>query len=270
MNLSIATATFYYAPFDKALELIRNSGFEYIELDIYWRGGDNWEAGQHLKDIRPREVLKMVRESGLTISSLHDIGGVIYDDDDSLISPSVYEYLEYGYDDIPCIVFHTLHKRTENKSWWEKYQAKAGKDLQSIKDKIICIENMQYFDGYQVPLINPVDMLGFAIDNGIYVNIDTTHYALAGIDIVEAANILKSRTKGIHLSDYANNKGHLYPGEGQLNFDKFMRTLDVNILHSLTLECNIPYEESNPDISIKAMKLALNYMKDLVSTDITF
>jgi len=103
MNISIATATFYQVPFKETLELIKKAGFEYIELDIYWKGGDNWEAGQHLKSLKPREVLKMVKESGLKISSLHDIGGVIYKDRDSLIASDIYEYLEYGAEEIPCI-----------------------------------------------------------------------------------------------------------------------------------------------------------------------
>ena len=126
MNVSIAIATFYYAPFKEALELIKRAGFEYIKLDIYWKGGDNWEAGQHLKNLKPREVLKMVKGSGLKINSLHDIGGVVYKDSDSLIADDTYEYLEYGADDIPCVVFHTPHKKTNDISWWAKYKEKVG------------------------------------------------------------------------------------------------------------------------------------------------
>jgi sugar phosphate isomerase/epimerase len=117
MKLSIASATFYNIPFKETLEIIKKAGFEYIELDIYWKGGDNWEAGQHLKNLKPRDVLKMVKESGLKISSLHDIGGVVYSDNDSLISLDTYEYLEYGVDDIPCVVFHTPHKKTGDIGW---------------------------------------------------------------------------------------------------------------------------------------------------------
>jgi sugar phosphate isomerase/epimerase len=265
MNLSIATATFYHVPFKETLEIIKKAGFEYIELDIYWKGGDNWEAGQHLKSLKPRDVLKMVKESGLKISSLHDIGGVVYSDNDSLISFDTYQYLEYGVDDIPCVVFHTPHKKTDDIGWWEKYKEKAGSDLQALKGKsLICIENMSCFDGYQVPLINPTDMLAFSKENQIFVNIDTTHYAEAGIDIVQAADILKDYVKSIHLSDFKYGKTHLYIGEGDLDFKDFFNNLYLDNLHAITLECNIPYDQNNPNIAVQSMRKARNYLENII------
>lgn len=265
MNISIATATFFYIPFKETLNLIKMAGFEYIELDIYWKGGENWAAGQHLNNIKPREVLKMVKESGLKISSLHDIGGVIYEDSGSLITSDTYEYLEYGGDDIPCIVFHTPHKKTNDVDWWEKYKKKASADLQALRSKfLICIENMIYFDGYQVPLVNPTDMLAFTIENKIFINIDTTHYAEVGVDIVQAANILKDCVKGIHLSDFKDGKNHLYIGEGDLDLKGFFNNLCLDNLHTITIECNIPYEYSNPNIAIQSMKQAQDYLKSII------
>lgn len=262
MNISIATATFFRVDFQETLELIKKGGFEYIELDIYWKGGSDWEAGQHLKDIKPREVLKMVRASGLKIGSLHDIGGVIYKDSDSLITPDTYEYLEYGEGDIPCIVFHTPHIKTDDVNWWNKYRYKVGADLRQLKNKVlVCIENEPHFDGYQVPLIDPNDMLAFAKENEIFINIDTAHYAQDGIDIVEVADILKEYVGGIHLSDYKCGKTHLLPGEGELDFKEFFNNLNANNLHTLTLECNIPYEQRNPDVTVQSMKLAREYLE---------
>lgn len=265
MNISIATATFYNVDFQDTLELIKKAGFEYIELDIYWKGGSDWEAGQHLKGIKPREVLKMVRASGLKINSLHDIGGVVYKDSDSLITPDTYEYLEYGEGDIPCIVFHTPHVETDDTDWWNKYRYKAGADLRQLKDKVfVCIENEPHFDGYQVPLVDPVDMLAFVKGNEVFVNIDTTHYAQIGINIAEAADILKEYVKGIHLSDYKCGKAHLFPGEGELDFKDFFNKLNVNSLHALTLECNMPYDQSNPDVAVQSMKMAREYLENIM------
>lgn len=264
MNFSIATATFYFVPFEETLSLIKKAGFEYIELDIYWKGGE-WEAGQHLKGIKPREVLKMVKDSGLKINSLHDIGGVIYNDNDSLITPDTYEYLKYGADDIPCVVFHTPNKKTNDLYWWEKYNKKAGSDLRKLKgNSLICIENLTSYDGYQVPLINPSEMLDFVKENDIFVNIDTTHYPEDGIDIVHASRILKDYVKGVHISDFKDGKSHLFIGEGELDFKGFFCNIDLQKLHAITLECAIPYDKNKPDVAVHAMKRAQEYLKNII------
>lgn len=261
VNISIATATFFNVPFRETLGLIEKAGFKYIELDIYWQGGDNWEAAQHLKGIKPKEVLKMVEDSGLKINSLHDIGGVIYKDSDSLITPDTYEYLEFGGESIPAIVFHTPHKKTQDTYWWSRYQDKAQKDLNRLKDKyLVCIENLQHFEGYQVPLLDPEELLSFAKETGIFVNLDTTHFAHSGTDIVNAARVLKDRVKGIHFSDFKAGKTHLFPGEGVLDFKEFFKNLNAGQIAAMTLECNIPYRQGEPEVSVDAMVKAREYL----------
>ncbi len=265
MNISIATATFYNIPFTEALDLIRMAGFDSIELDTYWTGGDNWEVTQHLKNIRPREVLKIIRESGLRINSLHDMGGVIFKDTDTVISRDTFEYLEFGGEDIPCIVFHAPHKKTEDKNWWSGYSSKAANDLKALKDKfLVCIENIQNFPGYQTSLIDPHEMLDFVKENGLFINMDTTHYAQCGIDIVTAAKDCREYVKGVHFSDYKDGKRHLFPGEGVLDLKGFINALKLDSLHTLTLECNIPYEAGNPDVAVKGMKKARSYVQELI------
>ena len=39
MQISIATANFYFLPFRQTLEIIAEAGFEQIELDLYWERG---------------------------------------------------------------------------------------------------------------------------------------------------------------------------------------------------------------------------------------
>ena len=265
MNISIATATFYNTPFTEALELIRLAGFESIELDTYWTGGDNWEVTQHLKNIRPREVLKIVKESGLRINSLHDMGGVIFKDTDTLIGAGTYEYLEYGEQDIPCLAFHAPHKKTGDKSWWSGYAKKAAGDLKALKDKyLVCIENIQNFPGYQTSLIDPDEMLAFVRENGLYINMDTTHYAQCGIDIVSTARAAADYVRGVHFSDYKDGKRHLFPGEGVLDLKGFIKSLKLDKLHAMTLECNIPYEKGRPEVSVEGMKRAGSYVQSLI------
>lgn len=266
MKIAISTGTFYRVPFRRALELIKSAGFEYVELLQYWKGEDAWEMGQHLKGMKPKDVLAMVRESGLRISSLHDGGGVITEGIGSVVARSTYEYLEYGAADIPCVVFHTPHKRTDDARWWSRFRSVAANDLSALKEQaVICVENMLDFGGYTVPLLDPRDLLEFAADSDIYVNIDTAHYAQCGVDILEAATILRDRTRSVHLSDYADPRAHVFVGEGTLDLKGFMSTLNKPILHAATIECDVEYFEDNETRTIDRLRQAYRFAQTVVS-----
>jgi len=264
MNIAISTGTFYKVPFINTLDMIKRSGFDYIELLQYWKGGDSWEMAQHLESITPKETLNIIKESGLKISSLHDGGGVIETGKESVIAKSTYEFLEYGIDDIPCIVFHMPHRNTDDKNWKETYKSIAGRDLSSIREVIVCIENMPSFEGFEAISSDPFELLDFASMYGLYINIDTTHYAQMGIDIIEAAKILKERVRTVHLSDYLSPKSHIYLGEGTLSLNSFIKNLDTSLLHAVTIECDVEYNESNIDKTIERLSNVLSIVKRMV------
>lgn len=77
MLISFATANLYYIPFEKVLDIIKKAGYEYIELDDYWKGSNGWETAQHLKGYSIDNILSLVDNSGLKIASYHDMGGVL-------------------------------------------------------------------------------------------------------------------------------------------------------------------------------------------------
>jgi len=264
MNIAISTGTFYKVPFYKVLELIKKAGFEYIELLQHWQGGSNWEVAQHLKRISPKETLKLIRESGLKISSLHDGGGVIEEGKESVVAKSTYEFLEFGNDEIPCIVFHVPHKKTNDKSWANVYRSFAGKCLNTFKNQIICIENMPEFNGYETISSEPYDLLKFTTEYDIYINFDSTHYAQMDINIVDAAQILRDRVRTVHLSDYKNPNTHVYPGEGDLNLSGMLKQLNKNALHAITIECSIEYNEKETAKTIDRLKKVLCYVKHII------
>ena len=265
MNIAISTGTFYHVPFHKTLEMIKKSGFDYIELLPYWEGGDSWAMGQHLKNISPKESLKIIKECGLKISSLHDGGGVIEVGKNSIVAKSTFEFLEYGENDIPCIVFHVPHKKTDDIKWYDAYRVIVGDDLRAIKNKIICIENLPNFDGFAALSSEPCDLLEFSKENEIYITIDTTHYAEMGIDIIEAAKILKERVRTVHLSDYLAPKRHVFVGEGILDLRGFINQLDISRLHAVTIECDIEYHEDDTTKTVERLTNALNYTKSIIS-----
>ncbi len=261
MKIAMATANFYMIPFDKTLNIIAKSGYEYIELGGYWKGGDSWEAAQHIKSMKPKEVINLVKKSGLKIAAYHDMGGVIDERQESIINPDTYEYLSLT--DIPCVIFHTPHCKTDDVLWWQRYKERAIKDLYDIaQERIACIENMAQFKNYIVPLIEPKEMLEFTNEANIYCTIDTTHYAECNINISYAANVLKDRVKTIHLSDYQNGKSHLFIGDGELKFSSFYDNLNTSNLYMTTIECAIPIESGQ--MSIEKSKEAREFVEQIL------
>lgn len=263
MKIAMATANFYQIDFEKALRIIQKAGYAYIELDGYWKGGDSWEVAQHLKDLRPKEVIRMVHDSGLMVASFHDMGGVIEDGRSSIISPDTYEYLSLT--DIPCVILHTPHHKTTDPGWWDAYKSKAMEDIRQISgDRMVCVENMIPFPGYMMPLLDPAEMLEFCEEANVHCTIDTTHYAQSGFDIVHAATMLKSSVRTLHLSDYLFPRSHVYLGDGQLDFAAFFKELDVDQTYLATIECAIPIVDEA--LSIQKAADAKAFVEGILNT----
>lgn len=262
VKVSISTSTFYNLDFQKTLKIIRSAGYDYIELTPYWKSHD-WEIAQHLKNIKPIDVLKMVDDNGLKISSLHDCGGTVTEYNKSFIADTVYEYQNLT-DDIKCVVLHTPHCKTDDKNWWGKYKKTALSNINSLNYKHICFENLDEVDGYIVPLIYPYDLKDFTEECNCNVNIDTTHYGEISYDIVKAAKILRDKTATVHLSNYGKNRKHLFYGEGEFDFDAFSNELDFNKLYAVTSECDIKHDSKKTDEIIDKTKKSRLFIEEIV------
>jgi sugar phosphate isomerase/epimerase len=144
-------------------------------------------------------------------------------------------------------VLHTPHCRTADLDWWRNYRPRALAELRALAgERLVCIENMLPFPSYTVPLLDPAEMLAFSAEAGVYVNLDSTHYAQCGLDPRLAAEVLWPRTRTVHLSDYGDGHAHLFPGHGELDLAGFLARLDLSRLHALTIECGIPYNAAAP------------------------
>ncbi len=76
MQISVATANYYQLPFEQALDIIAQAGFQTVELDLFWER-KNWAMAQHLRGCAPRDVVRWIHQAGLKVSSIHDGGGVL-------------------------------------------------------------------------------------------------------------------------------------------------------------------------------------------------
>jgi sugar phosphate isomerase/epimerase len=242
MHISAATACFYFRPFHQALEIIAESGFQYVELNPYWKGGE-WEIAQHLKGFTVAETIRSIHALGLRVSSLHDAGGVIENKDSitGFIDPSLGRYLDQlGYAP-DAIVFHVPHiKGAADAGWWRRVSGEIARALEAYKTRctFVTLENLAQPEGYYLPLLDPRDLEAFAAKHDLGVTLDTTHYARMGVNISEAARILRDRIRSIHLSDFGNGKYHVFIGDGNLDFADFFREIDFGTLNSITLECS--------------------------------
>ncbi len=243
MQISVATANLFYRPFEQVLEVIAAAGFQNIELDLYWER-KTWAMAQHLKDVPVRQVVQWVERSGLHISSIHDGGGVL-DGADSMggyINPSLDDYLQaMGYAP-ECIVFHTPHVEGDpGAGWWERTAGAIAGALEPYRrtGAWVTVENMPFFDGYFVPLTTPEALHAFAVEHGLNVTLDTTHYAQIGSDIVAAGRTLCDRLKTVHLSDFIAGRTHVFIGEGELDLAGFFQAIDTAHLQAVTLECSL-------------------------------
>jgi sugar phosphate isomerase/epimerase len=243
MQRSIATATLYFLPFEQALEIIAEAGFQDIELDLFWER-KTWAMAQHLRDVPVRRAVQMVEQAGLRISSIHDGGGVLESSDSitGFINPSLDRYLEaMGYTP-DCLVFHTPHIEGDpGVGWWERTSVMIACALEPYRrvGATITIENMPTFDGYFVPMTTPEALHAFVDENELGVTLDTTHYAQIGAGIIDAARKLGKRIRTIHLSDFRAGRTHVFIGEGELDLAGFFETIDKGSLKAVTLECSL-------------------------------
>lgn len=246
MDISIATANYYYLPFGQALDVIAGAGYTEIELALYWERG-RWAMAQHLRDVGAQQIVRAINQAGLHVSSIHDGGGVLHDAHtiEGFINPQLDALLdELGY--APrTIVLHTPHvEGAYDPAWWHSIAemiARAAMQYQGPETSVT-LENMPPFSGFTMSLLTPRELRDYAAEHGLGVTLDTTHYAQMGADIIEAASNLGDRVRTIHLSDYQDGKTHLFPGDGVLDFAAFFKALTLSTLQAITLECSAGFK----------------------------
>lgn len=240
MQISISTANLYFKPFDEAIRLIAEAGYQAVELDLYW-SRKHLAMAQHLKDVSAKQIVRTIEQAGLRISSIHDGGGILEEKQtcNGYLNPFLNEVLEEISYKPDCIIFHTPQIEGNHDPDWEKrILERIIGPLEKYRSacRFVTVENLPNFDGYFVPLIKPEALRAFAVKNDLYVTLDTTHYAQESIDIIEAAALLNDRIKTTHLSDYREGISHVYPGEGELDLNGYLNKLGQFTLDAITLE----------------------------------
>ncbi|MHA2087652.1 MAG: sugar phosphate isomerase/epimerase family protein, partial [Promethearchaeota archaeon] len=267
--------TFYFRPFQEALEIITKANFDSIELDLYWKGGE-WEIGQHLKHISIKNALKLIEDYNLDILSIHPAGGFVPDVDstpEEIMNPNLYEILNQLPEIPPCIVFHAPHGvESLDLNWWNYFSMEYAHLLNDFQKKspIITIENMPDFGGLYNPLMDPEDLKAYTEKNGLEITFDTTHCAEIGVDVVDSLISLNKNTKTLHISDFFNGGRHLFIGHGEIKWDDFFKNVNYSNLHTITLECAMSskfkseFDMTKEELIVRLRK-AKNILENLIA-----
>lgn len=193
---------------------MREAGFEGIELMVTKRA-DTQSVSL---------LLEMMREFDLAIRSIHApfllAAKKVWGKPVQKIETAAAMARELGAD---LVVVHLPYFWQWDYARWARHHLN---DYSRTCDVVVAMENAMLVNIHRplnLSLFNCLhEMMHF--DNLVF---DTSHYAIAGVDIFEAWSRLGERVKHIHLS---NNylKGfddHALPFEGRLPLDRFLRTL---------------------------------------------
>jgi sugar phosphate isomerase/epimerase len=241
MNIAVATATYYFLPFEQALAIIAGAGFEHIELDLYWEKGP-WGMAEHLQGCSPREAARQIEAFGLHVATIHDGSGMMDGPQHGeYIHPDLRETLDaIGY--APgCIVFHPpCRAGAAAPGWWQSKAQETAQAMQAFagEQTVVTMENLPRLAGYYVPITTVNELLDFVSVHDLGATLDVTHCAENGFDFIQAAKDLGQRLQSIHLSDFAAGRSHVFLGDGEMDFATFFRQVDLSGLKTLTLECS--------------------------------
>lgn len=225
-------------PLATGVRAIAKAGFDALEVMV--TGDKLTQDGATLR--------AMAEEHGLTIGSIHApflllTRGVFTTDPVEKIKRSVQVAHDAG---SPTVVVHPPYR------WQSAYATWLDTELEPfIADSEISISMENMFPvwmrgrGLQFHrIIQPADLARFP-----NVTLDTSHLAVAGVDIIEAYRAIKDRLAHIHLS---NNLGHGRDSHapldtGVLPIVAFLRTLkDTEYAGSIALEMDIRDHASKP------------------------
>jgi sugar phosphate isomerase/epimerase len=199
---------------DEVFRLAHESGFKGIELMVTKR--EETQSSSRL--------LGLMRESGVGVRSIHApflfAAKKVWGGPQEKIDTSTTMAHELGAD---VVVVHLPYFWQWGYARWARRNLDAHARSSGI---IVAVENAMLVNIYRpinLSLFNSLHELAH-FDHLVF---DTSHYAIAGVDIFEAWEAIGDRVCHIHLS---NNylKGfddHALPYEGRLPLDRFLRML---------------------------------------------
>lgn len=208
--LALGTGSLHTYGLNRVWDFAAGAGFDAVEVMIDVK----WDTRQ------PAYLRSLVATTGLPIAALHTpfrpIAG-------------------YG-DDYPACVRRTLelagelgaravvaHPELANGTDYGHWLRNHYDELSPPERPALAVENLPLVLVNKKPKYRTHTIDRIAQFPGVA--LDTTHFATAGVDILEALEALRGAIRHIHLSDFAEGREHRLPGRGVLPLDLFLLAL---------------------------------------------
>ncbi len=215
-HLTLSTGSLYTYGLARTFELMQGSPFDGVEIIV----DNRW-------DTRQAEYIKALTDQwGIPVHSIHAPFRVISEmgaDYPSTLKATIRLAEEVG---ARTVVIHPISRGTPDLAQWLQ-QNLAG--LQAQTPILLTVENLPRMVVKRLGILqrdfhefwHPDAMRPFAA-----LTMDTTHFGVSKINILEAWRQLSATVQHIHLSDEYNGREHLFPGEGTLPLADFLGELD--------------------------------------------
>jgi sugar phosphate isomerase/epimerase len=240
--------------FSDAMRFIAKAGFDSLEVMV--TGDKRTQSGSVIR--------AHAEEHGLSVSSIHApflilTRGVFSTDPIEKIKRSVEVAHEAG---APTVVVHPPYR------WQSSYTNWLDTELETFaagSGITVSMENMfpVWMRGRGLRfhrVIDPSELARFPD-----VTLDTSHLAVAGVDILDAYRELRDKIAHIHLSNNSGNgrDSHAPLQTGVLPIVAFLRTLrDTGFQGSIALEMDIRERASRPADLISLLSEQVDLMRE--------
>lgn len=231
-RLACSTASIFTRPLRAIFELLAETGFTGVEIMVT-RDPATQEA---------RIIRELAEEHGLRIDAVHApfllvARSVWGTEPTGKISRAVELAKEVG---APLVVVHPAYR------WQGTYRRWLEEELPGLHGRTgvrVAVENMfpVHIRGRKIATLHATRRLS-DLDGFPDVVLDTSHAAVAGLDLLEALARIRGRLAHVHLSNNAGKgwDSHLPVDEGVLDLTSFLRALrDSDFDGAVSLELDL-------------------------------
>jgi sugar phosphate isomerase/epimerase len=236
--LALGTGSLHNYGLNRVWDFAAETGFDAVEVMI----DAKWDTRQ------PAYLRSLMAATGLPIAALH-----------TPFRPLA----GYG-DDYPACVRRTLelagevgaqavvaHPELANGTDYGHWLIKHYDELNKPGGPTLAVENMPLALVNKKPKYRTHTIDRIAQYPGI--TLDTTHFATAGVNILEAYEALRGAVRHVHLSDFAEGQEHRLPGRGVLPLDVFLLALaEAGYDRVITVELTPDALEAGDDDEVRA------------------
>ena len=219
-RVTLSTGSLWTYGLNRAFEIAQKSGFDAVEVIV----DERWDTRQ------PEYLKRLSAETRIEIASLHSPFSALRGSKGyrACVEETMALADQVG---AGTVVVHPESSGKRYGTWL----VRNWKKLHESHSATLAVENMPYRIVKTQPkhyTHKPEQLLRFPATT-----LDTAHFGLAKIDILEALNTVRPKLRHIHLSDSKKTQEHLCPGDGTLPLDGFLQgLLDLDFEGIVVLE----------------------------------